>query len=67
MLAQPRFFIDGNALAWKGCRFWMVGGQGTEDAFGGFAGAAIRGSVDANGVGGFEEGAEAASCLFGLL
>ena len=68
LLAQTRLFIDfdGGARKRRGSAVSSGGGEGGEDAFGGFAGAAVRGGEEVKGVGGTEEGTEFAARFFSL-
>lgn len=67
LLAEAGLFIDLDAGAAERRGAGIVRGQGGEDAFGGFAGAAVGRSEDLKGVIGAEEFAKSASSVVGLV
>ena len=66
LFAEAGFLEDFDFVAGEGGGGGVVGGEGPQDAFGGFAGAAVGRGEELEGVVWFEHGAEAAACFFCL-
>lgn len=66
LLAQTGLLVDFDVAAGEGRGRGVVGGQGGEDALGGFAGATVGRGEEVEGVVGLEEGAQTAAGFVGL-
>ena len=66
LFAQAGLLVDFYGVEGEGGGGRVGGGEGGEDGRGGFAGAAVGGGEEVEGVGGAEEGAEFAAGFFGL-
>ena len=66
LLAETRLFEDGNLITREGRRGGVVGGEGTQDAFGGLAGAAVGRGEELERVVWLEQRAQLPACFFRL-
>jgi len=66
LFAEAGLFVDADGVAGEGGGGGGGGGEGVEDAFCCFAGAAVGGGEEVEGVGWVEEGAQFYACFFGL-
>lgn len=66
LFAEAGFLVDFDRVPWEGRGRGGGGGQGVEEAFGGFACAAVGRGEEVESVIGAEEGAEFYACFFCL-